>query len=39
MLLVGPKISHISAQYMDCVEIFSIVLNLSTIYFSHFSGY
>ena len=37
MLLAGP-VSHTSAQYMDFVEIFNIVLDLSTIYFSHFSG-
>ena len=37
MLLAGP-ISHTSAQYMDFVENFNISLNLSTIYFAHFSG-
>ena len=37
MLLTRP-ISHTSTQYMDFVEIFNIVLNLSTIYFAHFSG-
>ena len=36
MLLAGP-ISHSSAQYIDFVEIFNISLDLSTIYFSHFS--
>ena len=37
MLLDGP-VSHTSTQYMDFVEIFNIVLDLSTIYFSHLSG-
>ena len=37
MFLAGP-ISHISTQYMDFVEIFNISLDLSTIYFAHFSG-
>ena len=37
MLLAGP-ISHTSTQYMDFVEIFSISLDLSTIYFANFSG-
>ena len=37
MLLAGP-ISHTSTQYMDLVEIFSISLELSTIYLSHLSG-
>ena len=32
MLLAGP-ISHTSTQFMDFVEIFSISLDLSTIYF------
>ena len=36
VLLAGP-ISHNSTQYMDFVEIFYISLDLSTIYFSHFS--
>ena len=31
-------ISHTSTQYMDFVDIFNIVLDSSTIYFSHFSG-
>ena len=31
MLLVGP-ISHTDIQYMDCVEICNISLDLSTIY-------
>ena len=35
MLLAGP-ISHASTQYMDFVKIFNLVLDLSTIYFSHF---
>ena len=37
MLLAGP-ISHVSTQYMDLVEIFNIVLDLSLLYLSHFSG-
>ena len=37
MLLAGP-ISHTSTQYMDFVEMFDIVLDLSTIYIFHFSG-
>ena len=37
MLLAGP-ISHTSTQYMDFVENFNTVLNLSTISFSHFSN-
>ena len=37
MLLVGP-VSHTSIQYMDFVEIFSDSLDLSTIYYSRFSG-
>ena len=36
-LLAGP-ISHISTQYIDFVEILNISLDLSTIYFAHFSG-
>ena len=36
MLLAGP-ISHISTQCMDFIEIFNIVPDLATIYFSHFS--
>ena len=36
MLLAG-LISHTSTQYMDFVEIYNIVLDLSTIYFSDFS--
>ena len=38
MLLAGP-ISHTSAQYMDCVDIFNISVGFSTIYFDHFSGF
>ena len=30
--------SDSSTQYMDFVEIFNISLDLSTIYFAHFSG-
>ena len=37
MLLAG-LISHTSTQCMDFIKIFNIVLDLSTIYFSHFSG-
>ena len=37
MLLAGP-ISHTSTQYMDFVEIFNIVLDLSAIYFSYSVG-
>ena len=35
MLLAGP-ISHTSTQYIDFVEIFNILLDLSTIYFANF---
>ena len=39
MLLAGP-ISHVIIQYMDFVEIFDVLLDLSrdlsTIYFAHF---
>ena len=38
MLLAG-QISHTNTQYMEFVEIFNISLDLSTIYFPHFSGY
>ena len=37
MLLAEP-ISHTSTQYIDFVEILSISLDLSTIYFVHFVG-
>ena len=37
MLLAGP-ISHTGTQYIDYVEILNILLDLSTIYFAHFSG-
>ena len=37
LLLAGP-ISHTSTPCMDFVEIFNIVLDLSTTCFSHFSG-
>ena len=37
VILAGP-ISYTSTRYMDFVKVFSIVLDLSTIYFSHFSG-
>ena len=36
-ILAGP-ISGTGTQYMDFVEIFNISLDLSTIYFAHFSG-
>ena len=38
MLLAGP-ISHTSTQDIDYVEILNISLDLSTIYFAHFSAY
>ena len=38
VLLAGP-ISYASVQYMDFVQIFNVSLNLSAIYFAHFSGY
>ena len=34
----GGPISHSSTQYMDFVKIFNISLDLSSIYFVHFSG-
>ena len=37
MLLAGP-VSHTGFQYIDFVEIFSVSLDLSTIYFALFSG-
>ena len=37
MLLAGA-ISHTSTQYIDFVETLNISLDLSTIYFAHFSG-
>ena len=37
MLLAGP-ISYNSIEFMDFVKIFKALLDLSTIYFSHFSG-
>ena len=37
VLLAGP-ISHTSTRYMDFVEIFNIILDLSITCFSHFSG-
>ena len=36
VLLAGP-VSQTSIQYMDFVKIFNISLDLSTIYFAHFS--
>ena len=37
MLLTGP-ISHTNIQYMNLVETFTVSLDLSAIYFSHFDG-
>ena len=37
MLLAGP-ISHTDTRYTDYVEILNISVDLSTIYFAHFSG-
>ena len=37
VLLAGP-ISHISIQCMDFIEILNVSLDVSTIYFAHFSG-
>ena len=37
MLLAGP-VSHTSTQYMDSVEVFNILLELSTCYCANFSG-
>ena len=34
----GAPVSHTSAQYIDFVEIFNISLDLSAIYFAHFSS-
>ena len=38
MLLAGP-ISHSSTHYTDFVEILNISVDLSTIYFVHFSAH
>ena len=38
MLLLARLIYHTSIQYMDFGEIFNVSLDLSTIYFGHFSG-
>ena len=38
MPLAG-QFSHTSIQYMDFVEIFNVSLDLSAIYFAHFSEY
>ena len=35
-MLLAAAVSHTSTQYMDFVEIFTISLDLSTIYFTHF---
>ena len=37
MLLAEPDF-HTSTQYMDFVEMFNILVDLSNIYFAHFSG-
>ena len=37
MLLAGP-ISHTSTKHMDFVKSFNIILDLSTVYFAHFSA-
>ena len=37
MLLAGP-VSHTSTQYIDFVEICNTSLDLSAMYFAHFSG-
>ena len=37
MLLAGP-IFHTGTEYIDFVEILNISLDLSAIYFAHFSG-
>ena len=34
----SKPISHTSTRYMDFVEIFNIILDLSITCFSHFSG-
>ena len=35
--VIGWTNSHTSTQYMDFIEIFKISLDLSTVYFAHFS--
>ena len=35
---LAGQVSHISIQYIDFVKIFNVSLDLSTIYFAHFSG-
>ena len=37
MLLAGP-VSHTCTQYTDFVDILDVTLDLTTIYFAHFSG-
>ena len=37
--VIGWTIPHTSTQYMDLVEIFTIFLDLSTIYYAHLSGF
>ena len=36
--VISEPISHTNTQYMDCVEIFNISLDLSAICFVNFSG-
>ena len=36
--VLAEPISHTSTQYMDFVKFFNISLDLSNIYFAHFSG-
>ena len=37
-MLLAEQISHTNTQYMDFVEIFNILLDLSSIHFARFSG-
>ena len=37
MLLAAP-FSHTGMKFMDFVKIFNVLLDLSSIYFAHFSG-
>ena len=37
-MLLNGAISLTGTQYLDFVEIFNISLDLSSIYFAHFSG-
>ena len=38
VVLLAAPISHTATQYIDFIEIFNVSLDLSTIYFAHFSG-